>query len=194
MFLLLHEMTHLTSRFNNQLFERKDAFEEFSQYKKVQKNEDMTEWDVVRGLVAIEEVFAQWCCEKCDEAMTGNKKETKLEEHTILGTKINVTTDFSNKDIYAPLEGYVEEFGKSLGFKNIEEFAKSMITGKEDLFEMINESNVERLGYIGILLEGIYQENGFADFGLPDTDIPKAIKYLESRRNNFPVPQGDEIR
>lgn len=71
------------------------------------------------------------------------------------------------------------------------DFSTAILTEKESLYEKIADENVEMLGYIGILCEGIYQENGFCDYGLPETDISKAIQYLNGRDTNFPVAQND---
>ena len=142
----------------------------------------MSGTDVFYGVIAIEEVVAQLMAEKCDEALGNGNRTSHKETHRVLGTDIDVTTDFDNKDIYAPLETYVEAFSKKIGFSSFEDFAKVVVTGEIDLFDYINESNIEYLGYIGILCEGIYQENGFSNPGLPESDIPKAITYLENNR------------
>ena len=194
-FLMLHEMTHLSSKYNKELYTMiNDKMREFNEMKCISENENISGWDVVYGLIAIEETLAQWCGEECNDAMNETKREKKKEEHRVLGTTVVATTDFSDKDVYAPLQQYVEGFAKSVGFRSLSEFARAMITGEQSLFDKINEGNAEVLGYIGILCEGIYQENGFGDCGLPETDIPIAIKYLDSKlnTNGFPdAPTGN---
>lgn len=197
-FLMLHEMTHLSSKYNRELYEKlKDKMQEFDGMQSVKDNDNISGLDVAYGLIAIEETLAQWCGEECNDAMNGTKRENKKEEHRVLGTTVVATTDFSDKDVYAPLQQYVEGFAKSIGFKNLSEFARAMINGEQSLFDKINEENAETLGYIGILCEGIYQENGFRDCGLPETDIPIAVKYLDSKLNingfpDAPSGNGDE--
>lgn len=192
-FLLLHEFTHLDSKFNANLPSTKDDLIKYENYGSIQKNPDLSSMDVYWGLIAIDEVLAQWCAEKCDKA---RKKETSnkssKEKHSILGTEVEVETSFSDHDIYAPLEQFVESFAKKIGYKDMEEFAKSNITGTDLLYNKITNDNVEMLGYIGILCEGIYQENGFSNCGLPASDIPKALTYLNRiRKNDFPgSPSG----
>lgn len=191
-FLLLHEMTHLSSYNNLNMYTRlrDDAqVAKFGESEKVINNSDMSGTDVFYGVIAIEEVVAQWMAERCDEALGNGNRTSHKETHRVLGTDVNVTTDFDNNDTYAPLETYVEAFSKKIGFSSIEDFAKAVVTGEIDLFDYINESNIEYLGYIGILCEGIYQENGFSNPGLPESDIPKAITYLEN--NRFDIPFSD---
>jgi len=191
MFLLLHEMTHLSSEFNREYNEKINELPEFfAKFEKIKENPNMSEWDVIEGLRGIEEVLAQWCCEECNDKITGKRRDKKNEEHEILGNKINIKTNFSEHDIYAPLEEYVEDFAVKAGYKNMKDFAKAMITGEKSIFDLINTENAEALGYIGILYEGIYQENGFYDFELPSTDIPIAIKYLEERKKGQSLPDA----
>ncbi|MEE3324911.1 MAG: hypothetical protein VZR33_06200, partial [Methanosphaera sp.] len=184
-FLLLHEMTHLSSYNNLNMYTRlrdDNQVAKFGESEKVINNSDMSGTDVFYGVIAIEEVVAQWMAERCDEALGNGNRTSHKETHRVLGTDIDVTTDFDNNDTYAPLETYVEAFSKKIGFSSFEDFAKAVVTGEIDLFDYINESNIEYLGYIGILCEGIYQENGFSNPGLPESDIPKAITYLENNR------------
>ena len=194
-FLLLHEMTHLSSYNNLNMYTRlrdDNQVAKFGESEKVINNSDMSGTDVFYGVIAIEEVVAQWMAERCDEALGNGNRTTHKETHRVLGTDINVTTDFDNNDTYAPLETYVEAFSKKIGFDGIEDFAKAVVTGEIDLFDYINENNIEYLGYIGILCEGIYQENGFSNPGLPESDIPKAITYLESNRLDIPFSDNPD--
>ena len=194
-FLLLHEMTHLSSYNNLNMYTRlKDdnPIEKFDESNAVKSNEDMSGTDVFWGVIAIEEVVAQWMAERCNEALGNNKKTTHKETHRVLGTDIDVTTDFDNNDTYAPLETYVQAFARKIGFENMKDFVRAVVTGEIDLFDYIDESKIVYLGYIGILCEGIYQENGFRDCGLPESDIPKAIKYLESNRADIPFGEDPD--
>lgn len=194
-FLLLHEMTHLSSYNNLNMYTRlrdDNQVAKFGESEKVINNSDMSGTDVFYGVIAIEEVVAQWMAEKCDEALGNGNRTSHKETHRVLGTDIDVTTDFDNNDTYAPLETYVEAFSKKIGFSSIEDFAKAVVTGEIDLFDYINESNIEYLGYIGILCEGIYQENGFSNPGLPESDIPKAITYLENNRLDIPFSDNPD--
>lgn len=194
-FLLLHEMTHLSSYNNLNMYTRlrdDNQVAKFGESEKVINNSDMSGTDVFYGVIAIEEVVAQWMAEKCDEALGNGNRTSHKETHRVLGTDIDVTTDFDNNDTYAPLETYVEAFSKKIGFDGIEDFAKAVVTGEIDLFDYINESNIEYLGYIGILCEGIYQENGFSNPGLPESDIPKAITYLENNRLDIPFSDNPD--
>lgn len=191
-FLLLHEMTHLSSYNNLNMYTRQrddNSIAKFNEFEKIVINNDMSGTDVFWGVIAIEEVVAQWMAERCNEALGNSKKIIHKETHRILGTDIDVTTDFDNNDTYAPLETYVEAFSKKIGFEDMKDFVRAVVTGEIDLFDYINESNIEYLGYIGILCEGIYQENGFSNPGLPQSDIPKAINYLE--KNRLDIPFGE---
>lgn len=194
-FLLLHEMTHFSSYNNLNMYTRlrdDNQVAKFGESEKVINNSDMSGTDIFYGVIAIEEVVAQWMAERCDEALGNGNRTSHKETHRVLGTDINVTTDFDNNDTYAPLETYVEAFSKKIGFSSIEDFAKAVVTGEIDLFDYINESNIEYLGYIGILCEGIYQENGFSNPGLPESDIPKAITYLENNRLDIPFSDNPD--
>lgn len=194
-FLLLHEMTHLSSYNNLNMYTRlrdDNQVAKFGESEKVINNSDMSGTDVFYGVIAIEEVVAQWMAERCDEALGNGNRTSHKETHRVLGTDIDVTTDFDNNDTYAPLETYVEAFSKKIGFSSFEDFAKAVVTGEIDLFDYINESNIEYLGYIGILCEGIYQENGFSNPGLPESDIPKAITYLENNRLDIPFSDNPD--
>ncbi|MBQ3408594.1 MAG: hypothetical protein IJH12_05260 [Clostridia bacterium] len=197
-FLLLHEFTHLDSKFNANLPSSMADIQKYDEFESIKNNDDLSKIDVYNGFIAIDEVIAQWCCEQCNSALNTSDSNTppKLhqEKHSILGTEVITKTDFSNHDIYAPLEQYVELLAKKLGYKDLSDFSIAIITGKETVYENITNENIEMIGYIGILCEGIYQENGFQDYGLPATDIPKAIQYLNGRNNNFPAaPNGEGI-
>lgn len=190
-FLLKHEMTHLSSAFNKEYNERlKELPKFFDVYKAVQANDDVSGWDVTYGVIGVEEFLAQWCCEECNDVTNGEKRQSKIEEHIILGNSVKVKTDFSDHDIYAPLQEYVEDFAKKAGYKNLRDFSKAMLLGEKSFFDLVNEENVVALGYIGILCEGIYQENGFQKCGLPESDIPKAIKYLQNRKQQVDFPES----
>ncbi|MBP3708720.1 MAG: hypothetical protein J6J36_09035 [Clostridia bacterium] len=194
-FLMLHEMTHLSNAYNKEMSEQlNESVRAFNEYSSIQNNEDLSGIDAAYGLISIDEVLAQWCCEKCNSAISGNTVDKHDEVHTILGNEVKVVTDFSEHDVYAPLEEHVEDFAISLGYKNLDDFARALIIGEISLFDYINEQNIEQLGYIGILCQGIYQENGFRDCGLPSTDIPKAVEYLKGRKQDvsFPTDPGDD--
>lgn len=189
-FLLLHEFTHLDSKFNSNLPGSMAEIQKYDEFESIKGNDDLSKVDVYNGFIAIDEVIAQWCCEQCNNALNNFNTDTSskmhYEKHSILGTEVGAETDFSDHDIYAPLEQYVELFAKKLGYSNLRDFANSIINGEETVYEKINNENIEVLGYIGILCEGIYQENGFHNYGLPATDIPKAIQYLNVIKNDFP--------
>ena len=197
-FLLFHEMTHLCSYNNRNIYQvnnNEGLSRKFNKYEVVRENEDMSGSDVARGLIAIEEVVAQWCAEKCDEVIGGVQREPHKETHSVLGTDITVFTTFADHDTYAPLESYVSKFAMKVGYKTLDDFVKDMISGKADIFDFINKDNVVYIGYLGILCEGIYQENGYEDCGLPESDIPKAIEYLNKHRADIPfgdVPESED--
>lgn len=194
-FLLLHEMTHLSSNNNINMYRRQrdnNLIGKFNECDVIKNNDDMSGADVFWGVLAIEEVIAQWVAERCDEALGNGKKTIHKEKHMVLGTCVETETDFDNKDTYAPLETYVESFAKKLGFKDMQEFSKAVVTGEIDLFDYIDENNIEYLGYLGILCEGIYQENGFSNPGLPESDIPKALSYLNRNRDDIPFGESPD--
>lgn len=195
LFLLLHEFTHLDSKFNANLPSTNEELQRYDEFESIKANDDISSFDVYNGFIAIDEVIAQWCCDRCNNVLNASNSTTlpakeHSEKHSILGTEVTIKTDFSDHDIYAPLEQYVELFAKKIGYSSLRDFAIAIVTGKETVYEKINNDNIEILGYIGILCEGIYQENGFNNYGLPETDIPKAIKYLNERRPDFTSVQN----
>ena len=186
-FLLLHEMTHLSSFNHRNIYqvERDEGLRrKFNRFVSVRENEDMTGTDVARGLIA------QYVAEKCDEVLGGEPREPHKETHGILGTDMNIYTTFANHDTYAPLENYVSKFAKKVGYKSIDDFIKDMVTGDADIFDFIDNDSAVYVGYLGILCEGIYQEHGYEDCGLPESDIPKAIEYLDKQK--IDIPFGEE--
>lgn len=180
-FLLLHELTHLSSPLNKEISQ--NGQEIVNKYNKILKgNEHLSGIDVYAGLVAIDEVLAQWCCEECNDIIKNQKREKITSKQNILGTNVTFRSDFSDNDIYSPLEQYVEEFAQDLGYSSFKEFARAVLENKQGEKDFVHNNNVERLGYIGLICEGIYQTNGFHDYGLPETDIPIATEYLGSKK------------
>lgn len=197
LFLLLHEMTHLSSNVSRCISGRKDLRITLGKYESIKQNKDLSGIDVTMGLYAVDEVLAQWVCERCNKALKRECEEIKIksEIHDILGTKVIAETSFSEHDIYAPLEQYVVALAQRLGYNDFKLFVTDMLLGRKELVDLVNNENAEQFGYLGILCEGIYQSNGFNDFGLPETDIPKAVAYLEEqkeklRSNNKKTAEG----
>ncbi len=202
---ILHEFTHLSSEFKTKvlakkaetigdtsklLIEWKEKYQAILDAEKGSNDISLSSWDATYGLLGIDEAVAQWTAEEINDIVKGQKRKKKKEKHSILGNEVEVETDFSFHDIYAPLQGYVEHYAKKLGFKSFKEFAVDITTGKVDLFDLINEDNITELAYIGIICQGIYQENGFAKCGLPETDIQKAIRYFENIKDRPTNPEA----
>lgn len=187
-FLLLHELTHLSSPLNKECFESKQSMNNMKNEYKLMldgKNNDLiSDFDVYRGAIAVDEVLAQYCAEEANDFMKEKKRDTKTITQTIMGEPITVKTDFSDNDMYSPLQQYVEDLSLKLGFDDFKSFAKCILTGEKRLNDLISSDTVEQLGYIGILCEGIYQDNKLENFNLPSSDIPNAIKRLDNIRKN----------
>lgn len=198
-FLLNHELTHLSSPLNKELYDddgkiSKSMQAEYDKMLEGKNNKDMSSFDVYMGAVAVDEVLAQWCCENCNDFMknVNTKRKKSLQSFTIMGEPLFASTDFSDKDIYSPLQQYVEHFSSRLGFKTFKSFAKSILTGEKRLNDLVTPDTVEQLGYIGILCEGIYQDNKFNNYGLPKTDIPIALNYLDDLKKASSLPTGPD--
>lgn len=195
-FLLNHELTHLSSPLNVEISDNKESMQnEYDKMLEGRNNQHISGFDAIMGAVAVDEVLAQWCCENCNDFLkNGNaKRRKKLIPFTIMDEYLIANTDFSNNDIYSPLQQYVENFSSRLGFEDFHSFANCILTGEKRLNDLVTPNTVEQLGYIGILCEGIYQDNKFNNFNLPKTDIPIALDYLDSLRKTSSLPAGPDV-
>lgn len=197
LFLLQHEFTHLSSPLNKEIFGSRESMRamlaEYKQMLEGKNNDVISEYDVLRGAIAVDEVLAQWCCEESNDFLKHKTRERKTITQNIMGEYITVQTDFSDNDIYSPLQQYVENLANNLGYEDLRSFASSILTEKKRLNDLISPETVEQLGYIGILCEGIYQDNGFQDFGLPASDIPIAITRLDRIRKQSTFSDGPDV-
>ncbi len=169
-FLLFHEFTHLISPINAELFVNQGAtFEKIQDMVRKTGNPKITAMEGYYGLMAIDEVLAQWCGEKHNDEYLHKKRELKQYIKGPLDANVKYKSDFSDNDIYSPLEEPIECFVKRLGFSNLNAFSQNILLSNKGLLDKMDDSLVEQLCYIGKICRGIYKENNF----LPNINITK---------------------
>lgn len=180
LFLILHEFAHLDSGINEELFKDQSALlQQLNEIAKKSHNENLNEINAYYGILAIDEVVAQWTCEELNDALNGKKREICKVTGGPLNSKISYTTDFSDNDIYSPLEQVVEKMIQSVGYKDIRTFTTDVLASNTGIMSKINSSNFEKLCNIGIICKGIYKENGFEpSLKVTANDIENAFESL----------------
>ncbi len=200
-FLMLHELTHLSSVNDYKLDEeRLSLSDKYSDYPVFKEAKNINSFNAAYGLTGIKEVVAQWCCEKCNNSTFPNPERhfttISNNNYSILGNNLEVETTFSNKDIYSPLETYVKNYSKSLGYSDFKNFCNDFITGKLDIINQVTNDNVSYLAHIGKLCQAIYMENGFCPGSITSDELSQTIEYLNSKNFNFPgnpeSPESEE--
>lgn len=163
-FLLLHEIAHLDSAVSAELFmDQSGLFQKLKDTAQMTPGDDVSGLNAYFGIMAIDEVLAQWTCDELHAAI--HKKERSVHEYSEgpLGSKVKFKSDFTKDDIYSPLEEVVEKLLQSLGFKDLREFACKALASDMSVVDMIQGDNFRALCQIGIICCAIYNENGFYD-------------------------------
>ncbi len=192
-FLLLHEFTHLISSVNAELFSEQKALVEKLKQMATQMgyDEDMY-FDAYYGLTAVDEVLAQWTAEEHNDAMKGKKRETTTYTKGPLDSNVTFTSDFSDQDIYSPLQTVVESFVKELGFSSLREFATAVFEKKITITDRLDRKQFYMLSQIGIILEGISLDNGFNNtLNTTKEEVEQAFQYLSKFEDLGENPGGD---
>ena len=163
-FLLLHEFAHLDSSVNKELFADQTALlQQLNEKAEKSQENNATGINAYYGIIAIDEVLAQWTCEELNDALKDKKREVHEFTKGPLDSNVKFKSDFSENDIYSPLEPVVEELLHSLGYKDIREFATAVLASGKGVIGSIQEKDFEKLCQIGIICKAIYKENGFND-------------------------------
>ena len=182
--LLYHELSDLSSPLLE--YYQKDLHVLISKYTDMLydvQNDDVSSFDVYMGLTAIEGVTAEWLSERSAEELSGKQKERKKERVSILNNNIEYSSDFSLDSLYAPLQGYVEDFAKSSGYTDFRDFVKDMYTGKIDFNTFVTENNIEYLGNLGRFAKGLYKEKNFwKNSSVSEKDVSKSLQVLNKNR------------
>ena len=163
-FLLLHEIAHLDSAVSSELFmDQSGLFQKLKATAQMLPGDDVSGLNAYFGIIAIDEVLAQWTCDELHAAI--HKEERSVHEYSEgpLGSRVKFKSDFTKDDIYSPLEEVVENLLHSLGFKDLREFACKALASDMSVVDMIQGDNFRALCQIGIICCAIYNENGFYD-------------------------------
>lgn len=179
-FLLFHEFTHLISPINEELFDDQEATLD-----KLQKRAEriqgpfVDKYNAYYGMIAVDEALAQWSCEELNDAALDKKRQSYKYSEGPLKADMEYTSDFSDNDVYSPLEEPVEKLIKKLGYKDLREFATDFQTNRKTLIDMLDDRNFETLCQIGIICKGIYKDNNFnPSINITKDDIEKAYKLI----------------
>ena len=196
-FLLFHEFTHLISPINEELFADQNAFLQKLEAK-AEKNPYpfVNGFNAYYGVIAIDEVLAQWCCEEHNDAYHQKNRQVTEYSKGSLNADVKYKSDFSDNDIYSPLEEPVENLVKKLGYDDLRGFANYVLSPDYKSFiEGLDEKRFATLCQIGVLCKGIYKENGFNNtLTVTKEDIEKVYTLL-NRNNDFGENpgSGDEL-
>lgn len=179
-FLLLHEFAHLNSSINVELYEDQTALlQQLNEIAEKLQSENITGINAYYGIQAIDEVLAQWTCEELNDAINDRKRERHEFTRGPLDSQISYVSDFSDNDIYSPLEQVVEKLLQSLGYKDIRSFAIDVLASDKGIMYKINSDNFEKLCNIGIICKAIYKENGFESrLNVTGNDVENAFYSL----------------
>ena len=184
-FLLLHEFAHLDSSVNKELFEDpKSLLKQLNEKAKYYHDNTVTGVNAYYGIIAIDEVLAQWTCEELNDALKGKTREVHEYIRGPLDSNVKFKSDFSDKDTYSPLESVVEKLLQSMGYRDIRDFATVVLGSDVGIVDSINGKDFEMLCQIGIICKGIYKENSFVE-GLTVTkeDVEQAYYNISSDPN-----------
>lgn len=179
-FRLFHEFTHLISPINEELFADQNALlEEFQEKASQSNNKFVTGMNAYYGLIAVDEVLAQYTAEELNDAFCKKDRQSIMCKEGPLGAKVKYKTDFSDKDIYSPLEEPVEKLIQVLGYKNLRDFSVDFLSQDKKFTEILDEQAFEKLCCIGVICKGIYKENGFVDqLNVTAEDIEECFDFL----------------
>lgn len=163
-FLLLHEFAHLDSSVNEELFADQNALlQKLNDKAEKLKGKNTEGINAYYGIVAIDEVLAQWTCEELNDALKDTKRNVHEFEKGPLDSDIKYKSDFSDNDIYSSLQPVVEKLVQAIGYTNIRDFATNVLATNKGIVNSIDDKNFEKLCQIGIICKAIYKEQGFND-------------------------------
>ena len=179
-FLLLHEFAHFDSSINEELFEDQNVLlEKLNCKAENMKSKVTTGINAYYGIIAIDEVLAQWTCEELNDVSKNKKRDSHDFTQGPLGSNVNFKSDFSDDDIYSPLEPVVEKLIQSLGYTDIRDFATNYLASDKRIVDTIKGENFEKLCQIGIICKAIYKEQGFNNtLTVTKEDVEYAYDYL----------------
>lgn len=179
-FLLLHEFTHLDSSVNEELFADQNALlQKLNEQAEKLNGKYITGINAYYGIIAIDEVLAQWTGEELNDALKEKKREVHEFTRGPLDSDMKFKSDFSDNDIYSPLEPVVEKLLQSIGYKDIREFATDVLASDKGVVDSIQGKDFEKLCQIGVICKAIYKENGFNDtLSVSKEDVEQAYSSL----------------
>ena len=179
-FLLLHEFTHLNSAINEEIFsDQMGLFQKLSDIAAKKEGENISGINAYYGITAVDEVLAQWVCDELNDSLKNQKRETFEYLNGPLNSDINYKSDFSNGDIYSPLEKIVEMLIQSIGYIDLKDFANDFLASNRKLVNLLNDDTFDMLCNIGVVCQGIYKEQGFMkDITVTKEDIENAYKSI----------------
>lgn len=182
-FLLFHEFTHLISPINEELFNDQDAtVDKLKQRAERVQGYFVDEYNAYYGLIAVDEVLAQWTAEELNDVALDKKRQSYRYNEGPLKANMEYTSDFSDNDIYSPLEEPVIKLIKKLGYKDLREFATDFQTNRKTLIDMLNDQDFETICQIGIMCKGIYKDNNFnKSINVTKEEIEKAHELLNKQ-------------
>lgn len=181
-FLLLHEFTHLCSGINKELYtDQMKFYEGLCERAKSVDGEYIDGYTAYFGIAALDEVLAQWTCEELNDTLRGVKRESEIYKKGPLGSKITFGTSFTGSgiyDIYSPLEEISINFLKSIGYKDMKDFATKILSSDKGIGELSDES-FKKLCYLGVVCRAIYEEEKFVNSEtMTKEDVEKAYSLL----------------
>ena len=194
-FLLLHEFTHFSSGINNELFLDQNALlERLNNEAQGVRGNNVSGVNAYYGMVAIDEVLAQWTCEELNDAIKARKREIHEFSRGPLESDVRFKSDFSDNDIYSPLEPVVEKFIQALGYADFRDFATNFLASSKGIIDDIKGKNYEKLCQLGVICKAIYKEQGFSSrVTVSKEDVERAYDLL-MKNVDFGENNGGEER
>lgn len=194
-FLLLHEFTHFSSGINNELFLDQNALlERLNDEAHGVKGNNVNGINAYYGMVAIDEALAQWTCEELNDAIKERKREIHEFTRGPLESEVRFKSDFSDNDIYSPLEPVVEKFIQALGYIDLRDFATNHLASSKGIIDDIKGRNYEKLCQLGVICKAIYREQGFSSkVTVSKEDVEQAYDLL-MKNVDFGENNGGEER
>ena len=181
-FLLLHEFTHLSSGINKELYiDQMKFYNDLCEKAKGIEGEYIDGYMAYFGIAALDEVLAQWTCEELNDAIRGVERQTETYKKGPLGAKVTFSTSFTGNriyDVYSPLEEISIEFLKSIGYKDMKDFATKILSSDKGIGDLSDES-FKKLCYLGVVCRAIYEEEKFVNSEtMTKEDVEKAYSLL----------------
>ncbi len=152
----------------------------YSSFPAIQENINVNGLNVTSGLDAITELVNQYCTQQCFNNVISKDTSISSEKVPISYSTFDIETSLSD-NIYSPLETYVKNYSKHLGYANFNDFCSELMNGKINIVDTVNNGNILYLANIGKLYEQIIQDNFPYKSKNVDYNITSVIKYLESK-------------